>query len=589
MATLIVPRLDEEPWPTLGPQVCEFIEERAIFGPGDLKGQPARLSPEKRAIVYRAYEVYPKIISKAYAGAGPGLVVRDPHPLAGRRRFKRVGWSVRKGLAKTEGMAWFAYVELHAEGPVRCDGFDAKGQPVGRPVDSPYIPLLAYTKDQVEELAFGALYTVVTEGPDADLFDASLERIVRLDEFGRADGKALPLAGSPNAADGARTTFQGFDEPHRLYLPRLREAHDTMDANLPKRPAADGWSLYVGTAGHLGQGSIAEDLHIEAQAIDRGEISEPRIFYFHRDAGRTHRGDKQHGHDLRSTEGRIAAIAEATGPEGEYGPGQFSDIAEKWDRPRADHAYLDRVWLNLWEQSGRQAFDPVQQRALIVPRQIRPGSLVTVGFDGARYRDSTAFVLTEVATGLQQVWGLWERPPDAERQQLDEDEHAWEVPETEVDAALAQIATTFRVFRGNFDPPHWTEKVGAWAGKWSWVEEFHTYQRHPMALACRDYREAMTSGAVSYATDERPATNSPVPDETMTQALARHIANAGRVDTNLYDDEGERLWILGKIHPDRKFDACMAAVISWQARLVALKKGANQPRRAGRVRRIGGT
>lgn len=570
MATLIVPELDAEPWPTLGPQVCALIEERAIFGPGDLKGQPARLSPEKRAIIYRAYEVYPR-----------------GHMLAGRRRFKRVGWSVRKGLAKTEVQAWIAYAELHPDGPVRCDGFDAHGQPVGRPVSSPYIPLLAYSKDQVEELAFGALYTVVTEGPDADLFDATLSAIVRFDEFGRADGKALPLAGSPNAADGARTTFQGFDEPHRLYLPRLREAHDTMDANLPKRPAADGWSLYVGTAGELGQGSIAEDLHVEAQSIARGEVADPRLFYFHRDAGQTHRGDKEHGHDLRSLEGRIAAIAEATGPEGEYGPGQFHDIAEKWDRPRADHAYLDRVWLNLWEQSGRQAFDPVQQKSLIAPGLIRPGSLVTVGFDGARYRDATALVITEVTTGLQQLWGLWERPPDIDKQVIDEDEHAWEVPETEVDAAMTQIANTFRVFRGNFDPPHWTEKVGAWAGKWAWVEEFHTYQRHPMAMAVRDYREAMTSGAVSYATDPRLATGSPVPGETMTDALSRHIGNAGRVDTNLFDDEGERLWILGKIHPDRKFDACMAAVLSWQARLVALKKGATHVRRTGRVRRIG--
>lgn len=108
-----------------------------------------------------------------------------------------------------------------------------------------------------------------------------------------------------------------------------------------------------------------------------------------------------------------------------------------------------------------------------------------------------------------------------------------------------------------------------------------------MAMAVRRYREAMASGAVTYADDKRPATGSPVPGETMGEALGRHIANAGRVDTNLYDDEGERLWILGKIHPERKFDAAMAAILSWEARLVALKKGAQKPRRTGRVRRIG--
>ena len=346
MATLIVPPLDEELWPTLGPQVCDFIEERAIFGPGDLAGQPAVLSPEKRAIIHRAYEVYP-----------PG------HKYAGRRRFKRVGWSVRKGLAKTELLGWVCYVELHPEGPVRCDGFDAHGNPVGRPVNSPYIPMLAYNKDQVEELAYGVLSAICIEGPDADLFDVSLERILRLSDRGTDDGKAVPLAQSPNARDGARTTFQAFDEPHRMYLPRILDAHETMANNLPKRPAADAWSFYVGTAGELGQGSIAEDLYHEAETIRDGKVAEPRFFFFHRDAGQVHRGEPDaNGHDLTTKAGRLAAISEATGPEGEWGPGQFEDIAEIYDRPKTDKSYWERVQLNLWLQADRQAFDPVRQQ-----------------------------------------------------------------------------------------------------------------------------------------------------------------------------------------------------------------------------------
>jgi hypothetical protein len=85
VALLVVPPPDVDPWPSLGRQVCEFLEDRSVFGPGSFQGEPYRLSPEFRAAIYRAYEVYP---------AG--------HELAGRRRFKRVGISVRKGLAKTE-------------------------------------------------------------------------------------------------------------------------------------------------------------------------------------------------------------------------------------------------------------------------------------------------------------------------------------------------------------------------------------------------------------------------------------------------------------------------------------------------------
>src|SRR4051794_24949285 len=126
MSTLVVPPLDDEPWPTLGPQVAAFLEAYSVFGPGSLKGQPYKLDAEKLAALYRIYEVYPQ-----------------GHPFEGRRRFKRAGISWRKGLAKTEFLAQIGYAELHDEGPVRCDGFDANGEPVGRPVRDPYIPLLA--------------------------------------------------------------------------------------------------------------------------------------------------------------------------------------------------------------------------------------------------------------------------------------------------------------------------------------------------------------------------------------------------------------------------------------------------------------
>lgn len=127
-------------YPSLGRQVCDFIETHLVYGPGDLRGEPARLDDEKRALIYRMYEVFPQ-----------------DHPQAGRRRFKRVAISLRKGTAKTELAAWIAAVELHPDGPVRCDGFDAQGDPVGVGVNDPYIPMVAYTEEQSDELAYGAL------------------------------------------------------------------------------------------------------------------------------------------------------------------------------------------------------------------------------------------------------------------------------------------------------------------------------------------------------------------------------------------------------------------------------------------------
>jgi hypothetical protein len=548
VATLVVPRWDpDEPWPTLGPQICDLIEERFIFGPGSLQQQPAKLDDDKRAAIYSFYEVYPQ-----------------GHPLAGRRRHKRCGYSVRKGLAKTELMAWISEAELHPEGPVRCDGFDANGDPVGRPVVSPYIPLLAVTVEQVEELAYGALYYMITEGPDADLFDATLERIIRLSPTGGDDGKAVPLSNSPGARDGARTTFQGFDEPHRLYLPRQKKAHETMLGNMSKRPLEDPWSLYVGTAGEPGQGSIAEDLHHEAEDIAAGAIEKPKLFYFARWA----KGD----HDLTTHEGRLAAVQEATGPVGEYGPGQFEDIASQWERKGADKQYLERVWLNRWTRSNEQAFDPNKRDPqkpghLLVDDPIRPGSFVTAGFDGARRRDSTGIVITDIPTGRQKLWALWER---------DEDDPNWEVPEDEVTQSVEHLMKTHEVWRFNGDPPYWTETMGSWAGRWEQVEEWWTNRIKAMAYAVRAYTEAMDDGAVTFVNDD------------MEPKFAAHMAAAGKLPVNFWDDNEQQLYILRKLHPDRKFDAQMAAVLSWVARLDALKANAKpkKRRRGTKVKRL---
>jgi hypothetical protein len=186
VSVLMVPALEAKPWPTLGRQVCDFIESYLVFGPGDLRGEPARLDAEKRALIHRMYEIFPQ-----------------GHAQEGRRRFKRVAISVRKGSAKTELLAWIAACELHPDGPVRCDGFDAHGEPVGVGVTDPYIPRVAYTEEQSDELAYGALRVILQYSQLAADFDIGIERIMRVG----GDGKAVSLASAPDARDGARTLF----------------------------------------------------------------------------------------------------------------------------------------------------------------------------------------------------------------------------------------------------------------------------------------------------------------------------------------------------------------------------------------------
>src|SRR5262245_20296368 len=107
---LIVPPDNEILYPTLGDQIVDFLLERAVHGPGDLKGRPLHLDEDAVYWLYRAYEVWPK-----------------GHRRAGWRRFKRCVASVRKGWSKTELMALVAFVELHPEAPARFTGFNRDG------------------------------------------------------------------------------------------------------------------------------------------------------------------------------------------------------------------------------------------------------------------------------------------------------------------------------------------------------------------------------------------------------------------------------------------------------------------------------
>ena len=523
MTTLIVPALEQEPWPTLGPQVCSFIESYLVFGPGDLRGQPAKLDAEKRALLYRMYEVFPQ-----------------GHPQEGRRRFKRAAVSLRKGSAKTELLAWVAACELHTDGPVRSDGFDAHGQPVGVGVIDPYIPMVAYTEEQSEELAYGALRIILQYSQVASDFDIGIERIMRRD----GDGKAVPLATAPDARDGARTTFQCFDETHRFTLPRLKQAHRTMLANIPKRKLSDAWSLETTTAPAPGEGSVAEDTMDYARQVADGKIADSRLFFFHRQAS--------DAHDLSTDAGVRAAVLEASGPVASWS--DIDGIVEQWRDPTADRAYLERVWLNRVVRASDRAFDAVRWKALARPDTLVPdGEMITLGFDGSRFNDATGIVATHVATGYQWVVGVWEHPAGIDN---------WEVPERQVEEAIVEAFRRWDVWRMYCDPPYWETHVAKWSGMFGEerVLEWWTNRTKQMAYAIKSYANALASGELTH--DGSPA-------------FTRHIGNACRRTLTLRDDQGVPLWTMYKERPDspHKIDLAMAGCLSWEARCDALASG----------------
>lgn len=580
MSVLVVPGQDPEPFPTLGPQVVQWMEANLVYGPGDIRGEPLSdrpMDPETVAIINRSYEIYPR-----------------GHPRAGRRRFHRVALSMRKGTAKTEKLAWFAIAELHPEAPVRFAGWDSRGDPVGKSVDDPYIPVVAYTEEQVDELLFGAIYSIVSESVLANDFDIGLQRIIRMDGKGRCVG----LAAAPNPRDGARTTAQFFDETHRFNTRKHTETHKVMLANVAgKRAGSEPWTGEATTAFVPGEGSIAQKTQEYAELVESGDITDSTLFFFHRWAG-----DPV---DLTTREGVEDAFRDASGPARGWSTFgiQLERVLASWEDPGTDRNYFERVWLNRKVMSHAQVFDiplvqqqgglQVAQRMIAEAREAAGRDIssqdrtrlereanawtavakdrlisplpkrrteITIGFDGSVTNDATGIIGTELETGYQFVIGKWVHPPDPDI--------PWEVDGDQVDEVFTEAMRTFKVVRAYLDPPYWETYCNKWAGRWpKHVFKWETRRPGPTAYAIRQYVTAWRQREVSHDGDP---------------TFIEHLANARKRMLTLKDEEGrETLYLMEKEHrgSPKKIDLAMAGMLSWEARSDAIAKGAL--RRAG--------
>ncbi len=467
-ARLIVPAVDpDELWPSLGGQVCEFIEANLVHGPGDMLGEPVQLTEEERLFLWRVYEVYP----------------RD-HDQAGRRRFKRAVFSRRKGVGKTELAALVAICEMDPSAPVRCDGWRKVGkvyEPAGRPVRDPYIPMVAVGLEQVEDLTYGAVRAILTSERCrlVDDYDAGLERIVHRS----APGLMKAMTSAPGAREGARTSFQSMDETHLWVGPRHLKLHSTMLRNTAKRAAADAWTMETTTAFGPGEGSVAEASMRYARDVAAGKLDGVRLLMDHRQASEVW--------NLDDPDQLRAAVLEASGDAVAYG--DIEGILAQWHDPQVDESDCRRYWLNQPRRLGTRWLPAGAFEAAATPRRGWPaeGTRVVLAFDGSYSRASTALV---GATVEQHPYlftvGVWERPAT---------DPTWRVPRNAVTEAVAVAMLRWDVAELAPDPPGWHREVEDWEADWpETVVRFETRQPARMGPAVDEYYQAVNEGNLSH-------------------------------------------------------------------------------------------
>lgn len=503
----------ELPGLTLGYAVAAWIEDSCVIPDGDRAGERFELTKEQLLFVLWFY---------AIDGDGRflfrrGLMVRPQK------------WG--------KGPLSAAIICAEAAGPVLFDGFDAQGDPVGRPWATPWIQVVAVSEDQTDNV-WTALVPMIELGSlSAEVPDTGKTRINVRGQHG-SSGLIEPVTSAAISRLGQRITFAVHDETHSwtAHNGGVRLA-DTQRRNLG---GTGGRSLETTNAWDPAESSVA-------QTTAEADLDDVLIDYPEPKEG-----------SIRNKAKRRSALRRA------YAGAPWVDLdrieAEIDELLPRDPNQAERFFMNRIVAGADRAFDLPQFEGLGTGEEIPPGRKVTLGFDGARHHDATGIVATDIEDGHQQVVGAWEKPADLS----DED---WEVPAVEVHQAIVEAFERWDVWRLYGDPPYWQTEMDEWAGQFGSerVVQWWTNRLKAMAFAIRAWQTDCGAGKLSHDGNE---------------ALVRHVGNAVKRSTRMRDDDGAFLWVIGKDgqKSPRKIDLAMAAILSWKARGDALEKGAlNEP------------
>lgn len=539
--------------PTLGFDVIDWISEY-LAAPDRGEYEPFVLYPEQEDFVLRFYEINPR---------------------TGKRRRRRGVISRPRGWGKSPFLAALALAE--ALGPVVPDGWDADGQPVGRPwadLRTPRIGALAVSEKQTANT--WAPLLEMCAGPVVDAYPGlePLDTMVLLPR-----GKIEPITSSARSVKGAPFIFALMDQTEEWVK---SNGGIGLFENVKNNTAKTGGSFVESpNAFTPGDGSVAENSAAFWARIREGRARDDGLYYDHREAPpETDMADRE-----SLVVGLRTAYGDSSGhPEGcllhdpPCPPGHVDLdhlVATIWD-PTSDPQVSRADFLNqITHASDSWISQPEWAGVSDVEKVVGRGEEIVLGFDGSRKRargvtDATALVGCRVSDGHLFLLECWEQPEGP----FGAD---WEVPTAEVLAAVAEVFDDYKVVGMYADPARWESHIAAWEAKFGRRLKVKASTQHPIEWW-------MTGGRSNQIVRALEKFRSSVVDGELSHdgssVLTRHVLNARRRESR----SGIQI---AKEHPDssRKIDAAVAAVLAWQCRVDALAKGfgKTKTKKSGRV------
>ena len=486
-------------------------------------------------------------------------------PMTGRFVYGRGLLGRPRGWGKSPILGGLCIVEALAD--VVFDGWDAGGQPVGKPwskVRTPLVHVAAVSEDQTNNTWQPMVEMLRGDAPLHDEYSGvePFDTVVNLPR-----GKIEKRTSSGRTVKGAPTTFAVLDQTEE-WVPS--NGGPALAQKIRTNTSKNGGRTIESPNAYIpGENSVAEKSAETATAAREGRTRlESPILWDHRespaDTDLTDRDSLVHG--LRVSYGDSSGHPDGCMIHNPPCPPGHVDleaqIAMIWD-PATDVQTARSDYLNqITHASDSWLSQPDWAACMDLDAVVSDGDTVVLGFDGSRGRvrgkaDATALIGCRVADGMLFEIRVWEQPDGPAGQN-------WTPNPIEVDAAVRAAFDRWRVVGFYADPSGWTEHVAKWEAKFGKRLRVKATQGEPIAVwprgktsnvshAVEAFRQAVVNGEAGH--DGGPV-------------LTRHVLNARRRATRTG-------YLIFKAYPDSpdKIDAAYAAVMAWKARLDAVAIG----------------
>lgn len=546
--------LGEGDFPTLGWQVIDWMTEY-LARPDSGDYEPFVPTAEQEDFILRFYEI---------------------NPATGKRNIARGVISRPRGWGKSPFAGALCAVE--ALGPVVFDGWDADGQPVGKPwseVRTPLVNIAAVSEEQTKNTWNSLVEMMETE----QLYDdyPGLEVLGGFINLPR--GQIRPISASASSIKGARAVFGVMDQTEVWTSGNGGERlASTMRSNAAK---LGGSTLETPNAFIPGENSVAEKSAEFWSQITNGQAKDESLLFDHREAPpSTDMSDRESliegmrvAYGDSSADPRGCAIHEPPCKPGWVDLDRL--VSTIWD-PSTDPQVSRSDFLNQITHASDSYLSQVDVRAVKSDtKRLEPGDTIVLGFDGSGGRvrgnpDATALVAARPSDKHICEIKIWEKTPN--------DPQDWQPNLLDVQATIDECFRKYRVVGFYADPSGWQSQVAEWEAKYRRYLRVRASRNSPIAA----WPRSKTSSVAEWVENFRQAI---VMEEVSIGAsphLIRHLLNARRRATR----SG---YLLYKAYPDSpdKIDGTYAAMLAFRAMTEAVSMGYAKPRERVDRRKIG--